>query len=121
MPLRHLPAVPARPGFLASSLVGLGATAFGEKAPVPRLATSIRSGAASRSDLAADALDLVLESVQAAQPTSDVHRWNRVPMEAETLAALKRADALAPWIEDHPGAVGPDAKPRGCVGAERWR
>jgi hypothetical protein len=120
MPDRLLPAGTSRRGFLASSLVGFGAAALGEQARAWGLASSIQSSAASEV-VVADALDAALERVQAAHPTLQVHRSNHAPMVVEALAELGRADAIAPWVEHHLGAVGPDAKPSGRVGAEHWR
>lgn len=121
MPRRFLPASTSRRGFLASSLVGFGAAAYGSNAQALGLAASIQGGQASDTDAAADALDKAFERIQAAHPTAHLHRDNHAPMVVEALHALGRAEAIAPWIERNLTAVGPDAQPSGRVGAARWR
>ncbi len=109
MPAPHPPSRATRREFLQS-----GAALAGLAVPLGARPGTLRE---EREDL----LDRAYERVDARTPDASFHRSNHVPMVAEALCVLGRADAIAGWLDEHLERFEPAPAARTPLVADDWR
>ncbi len=114
---------------LVAGASGVGCVGSPDFGPGPRapsdLPYSDSTGSASRSspqtERDEDLLDEALQRVDERLPDQNFHRSNHVPMVAEALCVLGRADAIRGWVDENLEEHRPGPAARTRIDASEWR